>query len=441
MDSNTTYLWSAEKIVAVALLSLLTPVILAGNLLVIVAVIRFRHLQSATNFFLLSLAVADVCAGLFAPLLIAEEILKPSISQRLLCLGPHCLLNTVCGVSVLCLAAIAYDRYTALTRPLEYAVVVTFRRTLAFTAFAWSYAAAIAWLPLVVQPLPSDAACSFRLVHAGPVAALLGGLFLPSYFVIFFCYARIFCIARHHAGAIAATQTSLQRQIELRFVGKDTKYAKTLAIVVGLFLLLWLPYQICLVAELVSDVHVDDWVRDFLALLSCCNSGINPWIYAFRTQDFKRAFADLLFQCCYRDDPYSSRTLSGFLKARTDDSRHGSWGYCTPSWSTHSRKGSAPRRCSVVTMATSSDSEGIYQAVVPVEVTSTSPQIQDFQSSKAIAINPPAIIVDPCEDSGGCSPLSDSSFTSVSSSSQHSFYEASPLAGPDMAYLTVPKKH
>ena len=102
--------------------------------------------------------------------------------------------------------------------------------------------------------------------------------------------------------AIAAVQSSLQRQIEMNFKTKDTKYAKTLAIVMGFFIVLWLPYQLCIIMELVSDIMIDDWLRDYLFLLAYCNSGINPWIYAFRNKDFKRAFSDILSDwshlCC-----------------------------------------------------------------------------------------------------------------------------------------------
>ncbi|ELU04536.1 hypothetical protein CAPTEDRAFT_74018, partial [Capitella teleta] len=285
--------WTPEKIAAVTLLSVLTPFILGGNLLVIIAVAKCRRLKSTTNYFLVCLAIADISTGLFAPLYIAEEMLRDGITSSVLCLGPHCLLMTVCGVSVMSLAAIAYDRYTALTRPLDYINVMTFKKMLAFSVFAWVYSALIAWLPMM-RLHDNPPMCSFHLIRREPLIVLLSCLFLPAYLIIFFCYSRIFCIARDHVDAIAAVQSSLQRQIELNFVAKDTKYAKTLAIVMGFFVLLWLPYQLCLLTELVSDVVVDDWVRGFLALLSHCNSGINPWIYAFRNQDFKRAFIDII---------------------------------------------------------------------------------------------------------------------------------------------------
>jgi hypothetical protein len=405
--------WSSEKIAAVTVLCVLTPFTIGGNLLVIIAVAKCRQLKSTTNYYLVSLAIADICTGLFAPLFIAEEVLKDSISSTLLCLGPHCLLMTVCGVSVMSLAAIAYDRYTALTRPFEYLTIMTFRKMFAFSVFAWMYSACIAWMPMM-QLHDHTPSCSFRLIRREPLIVLLACLFLPAYLVIFFCYSRIFCIARHHARDIAAVQNSLQRQIELSFVAKDTKYAKTLAIVVGFFVLLWLPFQLCILTELVSDIVIDDWVRDFLALLSYCNSGINPWIYSLRNPDFKRAFLDIIIDCLsscgfmhdWHDE--SPGTLSSYLKARAEAyaSRNSSYGGWTPWNGDTSRRSSGPlRRSSAAnTLDIESASRLVPKVIVEEPESPRTPQ-KTIARSQSAPVFIPDIKVDLCD--GGGSPVND----------------------------------
>jgi hypothetical protein len=201
----------------------------------------------------------------------------------------------MCGAaSILSLAAVAYDRYTAIAKSLRYVEIVTVRKIVVFTVTAWIYAALVGFSPLFTTPrLPHDyirPSCDYRLIHDHALILLLAGVFLPAYLVIFYCYSQIWCVARRHARAIAAVEYSVHRSYQLQFFAKDTKYAKTLAIVIGFFVVLWLPYQVCLLLEVLRHEKVEDWIRNYLALLSYLNSGINPWVYAYRNSDFRTAY-------------------------------------------------------------------------------------------------------------------------------------------------------
>ena len=68
--------------------------------------------------------------------------------------------------------------------------------------------------------------------------------FLPSCVCIFICYLRIFYTARRHAHEISAMETSLRKRLKIQFIRKDARYAKTLAIVISVFLILCLPIQV-----------------------------------------------------------------------------------------------------------------------------------------------------------------------------------------------------
>lgn len=53
------------------------------------------------------------------------------------------------------------------------------------------------------------------------------------------CYCYIYVVARYHARAIYTVEVSLRQQDY-----SHTRYGLTLAITVGLFLALWLPFQV-----------------------------------------------------------------------------------------------------------------------------------------------------------------------------------------------------
>lgn len=226
-------------------------------------------------------------------------------SNLVLCLTPNRILLTACGVSVLTLATIAYDRHTALVNPLEYVSVMTRRKIGLLVALTWLYSTAIVWVPLPAgwysQPRQEEeewVACSFKL-HDNAHILFLSAIFGPACVAISICYFRIYTVARHHARAIAAVESSVQHNLRIRSIMKDAKYSLTLALVIGAFLALWLPYLTCLLAEVTSAVQVSPWLRNYLTLLAVLNSGLNPWIYAYKNNEFRSAFRKVFQDLCH----------------------------------------------------------------------------------------------------------------------------------------------
>nr|QVK46034.1 G protein-coupled receptor [Proales similis] len=70
---------------------------------------------------------------------------------------------------------------------------------------------------------------------------------------------------------------------------KESKAAKTLAIVVGGFILCWLPFFIMYVLEAIYG-PVSKALFDWINWLGYLNSAINPIIYAFYSKQFRTAF-------------------------------------------------------------------------------------------------------------------------------------------------------
>ncbi|RUS75232.1 hypothetical protein EGW08_016997 [Elysia chlorotica] len=292
--------WSGEEIGAVLIITIMVPFILFSNLLVILSIARFKRLQIPTNYFITSLASVDVLVALATPFMIMVEVFQLGSnggdSGALLCLLPNRILMMTCGVSLLTLATIAYDRHTALVSPLDYVVIMTSRRVGLLVLLAWIYSALVVWFPLVAgwHDCPTQMAqCSADLLHGKAHALFLSAIFLPSCVVILVCYTRIFSLAHHHAKAIAAVESAVQRRLQVKFMIKDAKYAKTLALVIGVFLTLWLPYLVSTFVKLVASVTLGIWVQTYLMLVAVLNSGINPWIYAYKNKEFRHAFSRL----------------------------------------------------------------------------------------------------------------------------------------------------
>uniref|UniRef100_A0AAR2J622 Adenosine receptor B1a n=1 Tax=Pygocentrus nattereri TaxID=42514 RepID=A0AAR2J622_PYGNA len=108
-----------------------------GNLLVCAAVGLNRKLHTVTNYFLVSLAVADVCVGALAiPCAILTDIGIPR-NNLYLCLLMLSVLIMLTQSSIFSLLAVAVERYVAIFMPLRYQSLMTPRNALLVILVTW----------------------------------------------------------------------------------------------------------------------------------------------------------------------------------------------------------------------------------------------------------------------------------------------------------------
>lgn len=91
------------------------------------------------------------------------------------------------------------------------------------------------------------------------------------------------------APSSGSSRSTLQREVHA---------AKSLAIIVGLFALCWLPLHIlnCFnhICEDCERPHI--WVMNIAIIFSHANSVVNPLIYAYRIREFRQTFRRILYQ-------------------------------------------------------------------------------------------------------------------------------------------------
>jgi len=137
------------KLALALLLSSFVVVALAGNLLVIVAVVTDRNLRRTSNYFIVSLALADaLVAAAVMTFAIVNDVLGRWVFGARTCRA-WMSADVMCSTaSILNLCAISLDRYMHVRSPLHYDRLVTHRRSLAAIALVWIMSALISFLPI-----------------------------------------------------------------------------------------------------------------------------------------------------------------------------------------------------------------------------------------------------------------------------------------------------
>ncbi|XP_014663378.1 PREDICTED: thyrotropin-releasing hormone receptor-like [Priapulus caudatus] len=303
-----------------------------GNVMVVVVVRRTKSMQSPTNCYLVSLAIAD-CLVLFAAVpnevigyyLLVGEWIWGKIGCSLLVFLQYLGIN----VSSLSITAFTIERYIAICHPMKAQVVCTMERAKKIIIGLWAFAILYCapWLPLTrTMPLPykgvSKESCEFKLsremytwIYLGDfvlfyvipllLSCVLYGLIGKILFTSTIPKSLGTCKSNGHAGESKKNTTSSRVQV-----------VKMLVVVVVLFAILWMPYRFILVynsfRSLANKSQLQDyWYFMFAKTLIYINSAINPILYNAMSVKFRRAFKHLL-TCGREDDPrgYYSRTMS-----------------------------------------------------------------------------------------------------------------------------------
>lgn len=185
-----------EAILTIVTLTLCILITIVGNVLVILSVFTHKPLRIVQNFFIVSLAVADLTvATLVMPLNVAYTILgrwmfgshvcKMWLTSDVLC----------CTASILNLCAIALDRFWAITDPINYAQKRTVKRVLVMIAGVWVLSLLISSPPLIGWNDWSDdddfIVCKLTERKGYVVYSSLGSFFIPL-FIMTIVYAEIF---------------------------------------------------------------------------------------------------------------------------------------------------------------------------------------------------------------------------------------------------------
>ncbi|XP_077590574.1 somatostatin receptor type 5-like [Stigmatopora nigra] len=270
---------------------------LGGNTLVIHVALRHSKAESATNTYILNLALADELFMLGLPFLAAQNSLQAWPFGSFMCR----LVMTVDSInqftSIFCLTVMSVDRYLAVARPLRSARWRRPRVAKAVNAAVWALSFLVV-LPVVVFADIHQTGGTCNILWPAPVPVWRAAFivytstvgFLFPLLVICLCYLLIVFKVRSSAKKVhAAAAASGKRR------RSERKVTRMVVIVVAVFVLCWLPFYALNVLNLLVALPTDyQGLYYFVVVLGYANSCANPVVYGFMSDNFKRGFRKAL---------------------------------------------------------------------------------------------------------------------------------------------------
>uniref|UniRef100_A0A672HV72 Trace amine-associated receptor 13c-like n=1 Tax=Salarias fasciatus TaxID=181472 RepID=A0A672HV72_SALFA len=266
-------------------LSSISVVTVVLNLLVIISLCHFKKLHTPTNLLLLSLAVSDFFVGL---LMVFQIILIDGcwFLGDLMCAVYFVLDYAVTAASIGTMVLISIDRYVAICYPLLYPTKVTQTRVKICVSVCW-VACFLSHCLILKDNIEQPGRYNTCIGECVAVIEYYAGIadvfisFIGPVTVIAILYVRIFVVAVSQARAMRShiKDVTLQGSVRITVKKSEVKAARTLGVVVVVFLICVCPYFCVTLSG--DDAVVSASSAAFVMCLFYVNSCLNPLIYAF----------------------------------------------------------------------------------------------------------------------------------------------------------------
>ncbi|KAJ8258152.1 hypothetical protein GJAV_G00193730 [Gymnothorax javanicus] len=262
---------------------------LLENIMVILAVVKNKNLHSPMYLFLCSLASADMLVSVSNSLETAFIAVLNNrylvVSDRFIQLMDNVFDSMICislVASICNLLAIAVDRYITIFYALRYHSIVTVRKALLAIGVIWAACVVCGIIFIVYSESKTVIVCLIAMFFT--MLALMATL-----------YIHMCLLAHRHVKRIAAlpAQGVVRQQTCM-------KGAVTITILLGVFICCWAPFflHLILIITCPKDPYCICYMSHFTTylVLIMCNSVIDPVIYAFRSQEMRKTFKEII--CC-----------------------------------------------------------------------------------------------------------------------------------------------
>uniref|UniRef100_A0A8C8C3Q9 Galanin receptor type 1 n=1 Tax=Oncorhynchus tshawytscha TaxID=74940 RepID=A0A8C8C3Q9_ONCTS len=276
-----------------------------GNSMVITVLARSKpgKPRSTTNIFILNLSIADLSYLLFCIPFQSTIYMMPTwVLGAFICKFIHYFFTVSMLVSIFTLSAMSVDRYIAIVHSRKSSYIRVSKHALIGVVVIWilslAMAAPVAVIHNIYQRDENHTYCwevwpdqNQKKVYV--VCTFVFGYVLPL-LLISFCYAKVL----NH---LHKKLKNMSRKSE----ASKKKTAQTVLVVVVVFCLSWLPHHVVHLWVEFGNFPLTQWSFLFRVAAHCLaysNSSVNPVIYAFLSENFRKAYKQV-FRCQVTNSP------------------------------------------------------------------------------------------------------------------------------------------
>uniref|UniRef100_UPI0037E804BB opioid receptor, delta 1b n=1 Tax=Semicossyphus pulcher TaxID=241346 RepID=UPI0037E804BB len=297
-----------------ALYSLICVVGLLGNVLVMYGVVRYTKMKTATNIYIFNLALADALATSTLPFQSAKYLMSTWPFGEPLCKVVIAIDYYNMFTSIFTLTMMSVDRYIAVCHPVRALDFRTPAKAKLINVCIWILSSAVG-VPVMIMAVTKvtekgNTACALRFPKPEwywdtvmKICVFIIAFVVPV-LVITICYGLMILRLK----SVRLLSGSKEKDRNLR------RITRMVLVVVAAFIVCWTPIHIFIIVKTMVDINhknllvVASW--HLCIALGYTNSSLNPVLYAFLDENFKRCFRDFCL-------PYRSRLeQNSFSRAR-----------------------------------------------------------------------------------------------------------------------------
>ncbi|XP_046387358.1 G-protein coupled receptor 52 isoform X1 [Ischnura elegans] len=302
--------FTLEALTQACIIFVMGVAIIVSNVLIIASLLTHHGRGSrlgqkeAINYYLLSLAVADLLIGvLVVPLSVYPAIAQQWVYGDVVCRLAGYVEVTLWSVSMYTFMWISVDRYLAIRKPLRYETVQTKTRCQCWMVFTWISAVMLCCPPLLGFNKPlfdRDAyVCMLdwgnMMAYSVTIAILVLG---PSLITIVYTYSYIFMVMRRIKNGVPMHDKEYATALTENL--SNPSHVMSFVLIVA-FWLSWTPYAVIRLYEYFTGFHFQvPFLHFSVVWLGILNSFWKSLIYVSMSPHFRLGMRIFCMSLCCR---------------------------------------------------------------------------------------------------------------------------------------------
>lgn len=285
-------------------LGFLGAAIVLANSVVLYLYKRKTFLKTKTNLCLVCLAISDFLAGLIAvPMVIVCSTLDAdAVTSGMICTVMDLSSRFISISTVLHLLLVTMERYFKIIHALNYPLIVTKFRLITLLALVWCVSLGtsliqLTWIPFGGPSTDAEILAKDTIYNLSVFFAVV----IPSLLMMFVALSCIFRVLRSQLRSMKENGYKT-RAYKNKSTRLEAKAVTVFGSMIVTFIACWFSYYIdgLLIDLKLPSLYLPEWARTVLVFLRFGSSVLNPLLYTFFKEDFRRALLSSITGSSYR---------------------------------------------------------------------------------------------------------------------------------------------